>query len=123
MLNCRHIQSLLFESSSHSKLILWGTISNKITFLHEDIHCGEVYILPEGSKYAHKEPYVELEQEILSYCCNSKYIIRFGDFNSRTGLRDDYVKIDSYISKSFGLEQLTDEYSEMMHYWKQIQCR
>ena len=77
-----------------------------------------VYIPPQGSKYAHEKPYAELEQEILRYCCNSKYIIRFGDFNSRTGLRDDYVKIDSYISKSFGLEQLTDKYSEMMHYFE-----
>ena len=103
------------ETQPFSKLILWCTISHKITCLKDDIHCGVVYIPPQGSKYAHEEPYVELEQKILRYCCYSKYVILLGDFNSRVGLMDDYLKIDSYISKTFGLEELSDEFSEMIY--------
>ena len=44
-----------------------------------------------------------------------KHVNLLGDFSSRTGLIDDYLKIDSYMSKTFGLEELTDEFSEMMY--------
>ena len=67
------------------------------------------------SKYAHEEPYNELEQEIIRYCINSKNIILMGDFNSRTGQKDDYVPIDSYLSKNFGLEQLCDDFSDVLN--------
>ena len=44
------------ETQSYSKLIVWCTISHKITCLQDDIiHCGVVYIPPQGSKYAHEE--------------------------------------------------------------------
>ena len=38
-----------------------------------------------------------------------------GDFNSRTGQKDDYVPIDSYLSKNFGLEQLCDDFSDVLN--------
>ena len=79
------------ENEFHSKLILWFIISHKITLIGEDVHCGIVYIPPQGSKYAHEEPYNELEQEIIRYCINSTNIILMGDFNSRSGQKDDYV--------------------------------
>ena len=103
------------ETELHSKLILWFTISHNITLIGEDVHCGIVYIPPQGSKYAHEEPYNELEQEIIRYCINSKNIILMGDFNSRTGQKDDYVPIDSYLSKNFGLEQLCDDFSDVLN--------
>ena len=103
------------ETQSFSKLILWFTISRTLTTLQEDIHCGVVYIPPRGSRYAHEEPFAELEKEILRYCCNSKYVIMLGDFNSRTGIMDDFVKMDSYISKECCLEGLSDEFSEMLY--------
>ena len=103
------------ENELHSKLILWFTISHKITLTGEDVHCGIVYIPPQGSKYAHEEPYNELEQEIIRYCINSKNIILMGDFNSRTGQKDDYVPIDSYLSKNFGLEQLCNDFSDVLN--------
>ena len=103
------------ETELHSKLILWFTISHNITLIGEDVHCGIVYIPPQGSKYAHEEPYNELEQEIIRYCVNSKNIILMGDFNSRTGQKDDYVPIDSYLSKNFGLEQLCDDFTDVLN--------
>ena len=103
------------ETELHSKLILWFTISHNITLIGEDVHCGIVYIPPQGSKYAHEEPYDELEQEIIRYCINSKNIILMGDFNSRTGQQDDYIPIDSYLSKNFGLEQLCDDFSDVLN--------
>ena len=43
------------EKVSPSKLILWFTISSKITCFNENIHCGVVYIPP----YAHDEPFID----------------------------------------------------------------
>ena len=103
------------ENEFHSKLILWFIISHKITLIGEDVHCGIVYIPPQGSKYAHEEPYNELEQEIIRYCINSTNIILMGDFNSRSGQKDDYVSIGSYLSKNFGLEQLCDDFSDVLN--------
>ena len=59
------------EKVSPSKLILWFTISSKITCFNENIHCGVVYIPPISSKYAHDEPFIELVRKILRYCNDS----------------------------------------------------
>ena len=72
------------EKVSLSKLVLWFTISSKITCFNENIHCDVVYIPPISSKYAHDEPFFELEREILRHCNDSKRIILIGDFNART---------------------------------------
>ena len=103
------------EKVSPSKLILWFTISSKITCFNENIHCGVVYIPPISSKYAHDEPFIELEREILRYCNDSKRIILMGDFNARTGPKNDYVQPDRFLSQHCGLEQMADEGYEILN--------
>ena len=71
--------------------------------------CGVVYIPPISSKYAHDEPFIELEREILRYCNDSKRIILMGDFNARTGPKNDYIQPDRFLSQHCGLEQMADE--------------
>ena len=76
------------QIQSHSKCVLWlsfGLSAEKIIFL-----IGVVYIPGEGSKYADPE-----DHNIISECIGSMYakyacpILLLGDFNSRTGGKND----------------------------------
>ena len=57
--------------------------------------------------YRYIIPFQELEEELFRYCAESKYILIFGDFNSRTS--DDYVQIDKSLCDMHGLQDLYDE--------------
>lgn len=48
---------------SESKLILWFSISKQKMQNNMDMVCGVIYISPAGSKYAHRDPYLELQHE------------------------------------------------------------
>lgn len=89
-----------------SKLTFWFTISNKIILSDDDLYCGIVYIPPIGSKFAHTDPYLEIQNDIDKYIVESKNIFLFGDFNSRTGVACDYVKCDEFISEMQGNNEL-----------------
>ena len=97
------------ESYHNSNLILWCTISRRLTQTENDVYCGVVYIPPIGSKYASDDPYTELQGEILKYCTNSSQIILMGDFNSRTGKKDDIFCADDFLSDIHGLDFLVQE--------------
>ena len=97
------------ESSHNSNLILWCTISRRLTQTENDVYCGIVYIPPIGSKYASDDPYTELQGEILRYCTKSSQIILMGDFNSRTGKKDDIFCADDFLSDIHGLDFLVQE--------------
>lgn len=103
------------DTKQDSKLVQWFSISGVISPTNETISCGVVYIPPYGSRYAHEDPYVELQREILRFCNNSKNLILMGDFNSRTGEKDDFQEIDTFISDKYGLETLRDETQEMFN--------
>ena len=100
-----------------SKLILWLTISKNIILSNEDLHCGIVYIPPYRSKYAHDDPYLEIQKEVDKYMSKSRNILLFGDFNSRTGLKCDFVRCDKFISESNGNEDLYNENVYMLNYF------
>ena len=70
------------NKSSH---VQWFTISKRLTNLESDILCGNIYIPPYGSKYAHEDPYLEIHTEFNHYCTGSNDVIMFGDC-SRAGL-------------------------------------
>jgi hypothetical protein len=55
---------------------------------------GCVYIPPENSKYASKESFSEIEDEILELQSNNCNIALLGDFNAITKTLDDYVVPD-----------------------------
>ena len=89
-----------FESiKSESDLIQWIRISKSITKTDGDIYCGNMYIPPQGSKYASQDPYLEIQTELNEHCREMKYIVLLGDFNSRTGSLLDYEIAEDYLSK------------------------
>lgn len=85
-----------------SKLVLWFTISKEILPIQEDLICGVVYIPPIGSKYANPDPYLEIQNEFDKFCLNSRYVLLFGDYNSRTGNMVDFIECDKFISDLLG---------------------
>lgn len=95
--------------SSHTSRIL-GTTSESIMWIHFDSFClgfefilGAVYLPCEGSVYHSNDVFDHLYQDLLYL--KSTYNVPFslaGDFNSRTGLLDDFMVIDNVISEFSG---------------------
>ena len=96
-------------SNNQSKLILWFEISKQILFKNKNLVCGVIYIPPHASKYAHSDPYIELQKEVDKICGTSKHVLFMGDFNSRTASMCDYRKCDEFISEMHGNDALYAE--------------
>ena len=107
---CPYTQSIRNES----KLVLWISISKTILNTSEDLICDAVYLPPAGSRYAHPDPYLELQNEFDNFCLNSKHVLLFGDFNSRTAKIADYVECDEFIFDVCGNEDLHRERDELL---------
>ena len=103
---------------AESKLVFWFEISKQILKTSENLVCGVIYIPPHGSKYAHADPYLELQNEIDRVCGTSKHVILLGDFNSRTAKLCDYTKCDEFI---FDLQGHDSLYAENMHMFQVLQ--
>ena len=101
---------------NESKLALWFSISKTIMQNDTDLICGIIYIPPIGSKFAHQDPYLELQNEFDIFCSNSKNTLLFGDYNSRTASHSDFVRIDNFICDVYGNDDLLSENLEI------IQC-
>ena len=84
---------------SDSKLIQWIRISKNITNTDEDVYCGNIYIPPQGSKFASQDPYLEIQTELNEHCSDNKYILLLGDFNSRTGTSPDNTITDYFYQE------------------------
>lgn len=102
------------DTNSKSNLIKWLTISktlygSKNAFLDEDLKCGIVYIPPMGSKYAHAEPFFEVQNELLRYCTENKHILLMGDFNARCGIKVDFVKVDNTLVDVHDMQDIQQE--------------
>ena len=95
-----------------SKLILWFSISKKLLLLDDDLICGVVYVPPHGSKYAHPDPYLEIQSEFDQVCLNSRHVLLFGDFNARSAKLADYTDGDKFIFDILGDESLSMEREE-----------
>jgi hypothetical protein len=105
------------DESSKSKLVKFFTISHKLYGTSEnnkDLKCGVVYLPPACSRYAHDNPFSEIQQEINRYCLNSDHILLFGDYNSRCGNLPDFVSLDGLISNIYDLQHLEDEEVEII---------
>ena len=61
----------------------------------EKITCASLYIPPEGSVYANRAVFDELEETLLEL--DAEHILLFGDFNSRTGTIKDFVDDDDDV--------------------------
>ena len=67
---------------------------------------------PNGFKYAHPDPYLEIQSEFDQVCLNSNHVLLFGDFNSRTARLADYIEVDKFIFYILGDESLSRERGE-----------
>ena len=81
----------------------------------EEIICRVLYIPPYGKKYAHADPYLELQNELYKICSNMKHVIILGDFNSRSSTMCDYIRTGDLISEINGNQELFDENLEICH--------
>ena len=100
---------------TESKLILWFSISKSIMPNKEALLCGLLYIPPYGTKYAHADPYLELQNELYKLCSNMKHVIILGDFNSRSSTMCDYIRTDDFICEINGNQELFDENMDIFH--------
>lgn len=105
----QHILPYIRIVNSESKLILWFSVSKEILPITENLICGVLYIPPAGSKYAHPDPYLELQAEFDRFCLNSSHVLLFGDFNSRTATLSDFIESDSFIFEMYGNTDLQRE--------------
>ena len=81
-------------TKTKSELVQWVLISNEILQDDKNLLLGCVYIPPENSKYASKESFSEIEDEMLQLQSNNCNITLLGDFNAITKTLDDYVVPD-----------------------------
>lgn len=99
-----------------SKLVQWFEISKRLTKT-SDILCGVVYIPPENSLYANKDPFFEINEEYN--LINDKYssILLLGDFNSRTKMLKDYIEIDETIFHENDMDGACEELNHDMSFF------
>ena len=84
---------------------------------HEDMHCVVVYIPPYHSKYAHTDPYLELQKKINKYMLNSQNIMLFGDFNARKSSIDYFVICDDFLCDIQGNDELFKENQDIINHF------
>ena len=94
-----------------SKQALWFTLSNKLTEIG-DVLCGVLYVPPENSAYSVNDPYFEIKEEIDSVNDRYSHYLLFGDFNSRTKEKADFIAVNECILQSMNSEELIEEYNQ-----------
>ena len=104
------ISNYIIPIKTKSSLVYWFKISSKFTKLETDILCGVIYIPPENTRYSCPEPFLEIQNELESLNESTKYVLLFGDLNSRTGKLDDYVQPDQFILSELNIDVLENEY-------------
>lgn len=75
-------------------LLLWLKVQQSITCDSDDIYIGVIYNPPENSKYAHKDNFDILGNELIDKQSIANKVFLIGDFNARSGAHDDYCIID-----------------------------
>ena len=110
---CKENVKVLYEISTEN--ILWCKIRKKFLSYKEDLYIGIIYVPPE---YSSREKRLQIDHfQNLSEKTSaipSENIILIGDFNARTGNRDDRLLREKYDSD--------DAPSEFFSHIKQKRC-
>ena len=77
---------------------MWVCIDKRLTDTDENLILGIVYVPPSQSRFYNDDELSKLENEIMSVCSSSKYVVISGDINARTAKLQDYIKLDQYFS-------------------------
>ncbi|CAC5386352.1 E3.2.1.14 [Mytilus coruscus] len=92
-----NLKSYLKFHKTKSDFVQWVSISNELLLDDKELLLGCVYIPPENSKYASKEVFTEIEDELLHLQHNRCNIALLGDFNAKTRTLDDFVVPDDSL--------------------------
>ena len=101
--------------STYSKNVLWLRIDKKIFGLNFIL--GTVYIPPEGSKHYDDDIFDIIANDIIhiKHIYNEESFCFIGDFNSRTGLLDDFIKHDNTVTDKYGLDTYNNDLFKSKH--------
>lgn len=102
--------TLLYKNNFKNKITLehsdtnhfWCKISKSAYSLQKDLFVCCTYIPPNSSKYFYPEIFENLSNDIAQFSTKGS-IILLGDFNARTGTKDDFIIHDTnkYIQSDF----------------------
>ena len=81
--------------------------TQKITS-NSDVLLGCVYVPPENSKYASKDAFDDIENELLSFSRDGQLNALIGDFNARTGKLPDFIIPDDDMNIILGDDSLNN---------------
>ena len=105
-----------------SENILWSKIDNDSLGIH--IVVGSVYIPHENSLYYHDDIFDNVTEDIINI--NNAVdlpIILIGDFNSRTGIIDDFIEIDDSIAIVAGIDNIENSIFNSKHNLKLLDIK
>ena len=73
-----------------------------------------MYIPPEGSKHYDNDVFDNISNDIIHIknAYNEEPFCFIGDFNSRTGLLDDFITFDSMVADKYGLDLCNNDLIE-----------
>ena len=104
------ISEHISQIETQSDYSAWIKISKLYTKLEDDIIIGACYVPPQNSKYYNEDDFAQLEQEIMSFCCESKYVFITGDLNAKTASMQDFTRSDASFDKYLDLDQETIDF-------------
>ena len=89
--------------------VLWLSLSAEYCKTEEDIIFGIVYVPPENTRYSSQEAFDQIENELINFSSNHKYICLCGDFNGRTGEDLDFTENFEFDDENNLLEFIFDD--------------
>jgi hypothetical protein len=105
------VKNYIFENvevlKSSSEIALWFVVKN---IVFDPILFGAIYIPPESSKYSDIDFFDVIQEDILKYNAGKDYkICLLGDFNARTGVKDDVINVNDYVCNAVQLDNVTKQ--------------
>ena len=100
----RYIDYVHIIEATCSTNVLWLRVYQKAFGLNFIL--GTVYIPPEGSKHYDNDVFDNIANGVIHIknAYNEEPFCFIGDFNSRTGLLDDFITFDSMVADKYGLD-------------------
>ena len=119
--NCLFKHVSLVESDSD--YILWFKLNKSVFKTEEDLHFGAVYIPPGDSRFNTAEELSVFDVEISNMCIAHKYVHLIGDFNARVADQTGITNVDSFFSKHFEFDEMSDVFDKNNHISRQRRSR
>ena len=100
------VKNELFENievlNGSSDNALWFVVKN---ICYDPILFGSIYIPPENSDYSDINFFDVIQEDILKHTTEKDYkVCLLGDFNARTGTKEDFVNLDDFVCNATQLD-------------------